>query len=134
MQKTILHEIIHSITSDAIENNPKLQKELADIMRELQDYVDSNNLVPGLYALKNEKEFVAEFMSRPELREALKLMPTEDARSKNIFQRFINWIKKALGLNTRTTLYAQADRVIQDILDNQAVEYYEADLAEDNDS
>lgn len=134
MQKTILHEIIHSITSDAIENNPKLQKELADIMRELQDYVDSNNLVPGLYALKNEKEFVAEFMSRPELREALKLMPTEDTRSKNLFQRFINWIKKALGLNTRTTLYAQADRVIQDILDNQAVEYYEADLAEDNDS
>jgi hypothetical protein len=87
-------------------------------MRQLQDYVDSNNLVPNLYALKNEKEFVAEFMSRPELREAMKKMPSGDVTSGNLWQRFVNWVKKALGFNRRTSLYNDVDRVIKDILDN----------------
>lgn len=132
MQRTILHEIIHAITADAIESSPRLQKEIASIMREVQNYVDTNNLVPNLYALKNEKEFVAEFLSRPEFREALKLMPTDQTKPNNIFRKVLNWIKKVLGINTRTTLYSQADKVIRDILDNQAIEYYEADLAEEN--
>ena len=131
MQRTVLHEIIHAIAGDTIKSNQKLRDELSSIMMEVQNYVDSNNLVPNLYALYSEDEFVSEFMSRPEFREALKLMTVEDTKTKNIFKKVLNWIKKALGLTPRTTLYKQADRVIREILDNQAVAYYAAELAED---
>ena len=123
MERTMLHEIVHTITVDAIEANPTLKDEIADIMSELENYTKSNDLTHS-YALKNEREFVAEFMSQPRFREALMNLKSKEKLS--FGQRVLNIIKKALGLKPKGTLYEKADKVIKKLLDNQARDHYDS--------
>lgn len=122
MERTMLHEIVHSITSQAIDKHPAIKDEIAEVMSEFLNYATSNNLTIG-YALKNEHEFIAEFMSQPRFREALMHLKSKDKQS--FGQRILNIIKRALGLKTNDTLYAKADKALKKLLETQAVGFYE---------
>lgn len=120
LERTIVHEIIHAITVDAIQTNKALREEIAGIMGQLQDYLKQNGIDNWVYALKNEKEFIAEFMSQPFFREALKHMPSKiNNKPSNFFQRVINAIKTALGIKGRT-LFDEANSVYNHILNTEA--------------
>ena len=110
--QTILHEIIHAITVDAI-NNPKTQaqKELAKVSEKafttLNKIFDSHtysraNFDQGFYALSNQKEFAAIFMSDEDVRNAF----YEEAKKfdEKIFNRVKNAIKKLVNAFTNMLL------------------------------
>lgn len=120
LERTMVHEIIHAITVDAIETNRELREEIASIMDQLQDYLDQNGIDNWVYALKNEKEFIAEFMSQPFFREALKHMPSKiNNKPSNFFQRILNAIKSALGIKGKT-LFDEANSAFKHILNTEA--------------
>ena len=110
--QTILHEIIHAITVDAI-NNPKTQaqKELAKVSEKafttLNKIFDRHtysraNFDQGFYALSNQKEFAAIFMSDEDVRNAF----YEEAKKfdEKIFNRVKNAIKKLVNAFTNMLL------------------------------
>lgn len=120
LERTMVHEIIHAITVDTIETNRELRKEIAGIMGQLQDYLNQNGIDNWVYALKNEKEFIAEFMSQPFFREALKHMPSKiNNKPSNFFQRVLNAIKSAIGIKGKT-LFNEANSAFMHILNTEA--------------
>lgn len=120
LERTMVHEIIHAITVDTINDNKALREEIAGIMGQLQDYLSQNGIDNWVYALKNEKEFIAEFMSQPFLREALKHMPSKiNNKPSNFFQRVLNAIKTALGIKGRT-LFDEANTAFNHVLNTEA--------------
>lgn len=130
MARTIVHEIYHAITVDAITNNKELNKELAKIIGQFSDYLNQNNIDLGnLNVFKNEKEFIADFMSQPVLREVLKALPDKiNGKPSNWFQRVMNFILKALGLSNNHTdytksLYDSAQKIINDVMNTQVAEW-----------
>jgi hypothetical protein len=75
---TIMHELIHAVTVDII-NNPKTQADFEFVRANRDAYnkitkhikhldVHSKNVIDGMYALANEKEFAACFASDPIVR------------------------------------------------------------------
>lgn len=128
MAGTIVHEIAHAITVNAINSSESLRKEIGEIMHQLQSYAEQNGITDRIYALKNEKEFIAEFMSKPLLRESLKMMPYKET---NFFKKIFNFIKKALGFNTNVTLFDKADKILDKILNAQLSEVVDS-LAQDH--
>lgn len=131
--RTIVHELAHSITAEKIDTNPELRKSIAEVMGQLSDYMKQNNINQYIYALKNEKEFIAEFMSQPLFREALKQMPSQiDNKPSNLFQKILNIIKQALGIKPNTTLFHEADRVMNEVFNAEVGEVMEEAEVEDD--
>lgn len=95
-ERVILHEIVHAITVDYLSTNLAARKEVASIMNQLKNAAQKEGSPLKLYSLKNTKEFVAEFMSKPTLREAMKLIPYQ-GKKENIstFKKILNVIKNA---------------------------------------
>lgn len=117
----LLHEIIHSVTSYAINSyihrKEKGNKEIYDILpsnikeacEELQkiyDEIKNNKNIKGAYGLKNIKELLAE-VSSLEFRENLK--------KEGIWDRIINAIKKFFGIKATNKNYVQKLDNILDI-------------------
>lgn len=107
--QTLMHEIIHALTVPAI-NNPKneTERQLAKSNRRMWEFMDKLypadvydrlNTSNGMYALCNEKEFVAEFVTNKAVRDLVyEAAIRTDQRQKNTLlgalKRFINAITK----------------------------------------
>lgn len=117
----LLHEIIHSVTSYAINSyihrKEKGNKEIYDILpsnikeacEELQkiyDEIKNNKNIKGAYGLKDIKELLAE-VSSLEFRENLK--------KEGIWDKIINAIKKFFGIKVTNKNYVQKLDNILDI-------------------
>lgn len=119
-EKVILHEIVHAITVDYLASDAEARGEIAGIMIQLQNAMDSGDKNLRVYALKSPAEFVAEFMSKPSLREATKLIPYQESKKNlNVFQKILSIIKNALRKLTgkQTTLYTKASKAIDNIFE-----------------
>jgi hypothetical protein len=100
-----LHEVVHSITADALAKDPKnrtlAEKELVEVVDKfMKKYKDSD--LAEEYGFKNEFEFVAEFYSNPEFRDQVK------SESEGLWNQFINAIRRFFNipLNSEyTTLF-----------------------------
>lgn len=124
-EKVMLHEIIHAITVDYLASNIKAKAEIAKIMQHLDNAIKSGNKELKPYALKNVQEFIAEFMSKPTLREALKLIPYQDTTKskKSVFHKIMDVIKNAflklVGKESKgTTLYDKAVESLTKIMED----------------
>lgn len=105
--EAILHEVVHAVTVNAI-NNPKtkieqnfaqLNKKVFDIMSKAFPKYSAlfNDINLGLYALNNEKEFAAVFITDNEARNAFyhiakQLDVQKNGRFINTFKNFMNSI------------------------------------------
>ena len=105
--EAILHEIIHAVTVNAI-NKPSneieqefvnLNKKVFNVMSKAFPKYSSlfNNVELGLYALNNEKEFAAVFITDDEARNAFyhiakQIDIQKDGKFVNTFKRFMNSI------------------------------------------
>lgn len=116
LERTIIHEIVHAITSRGMRANPEVRAKIQSIYDEVAGLTNKYGFLRA-YALKNEREFVAEFLSKPVFREALMLIPSKD-KNLTIGQKVINFIKELLGIKPKETLFDKADAAIKDILDS----------------
>ena len=116
LERTIIHEIVHAITSRGMKADPAIREKIASVYDELLGLTKKYSFLRA-YALKNEREFVAEFLSKPVFREALMLIPSRD-KNLTIGQKVINFIKELLGIKPKDTLFNKADTAIKDILDS----------------
>ena len=107
--RTFMHEVVHALTVPAI-TNPKTETErlLAKTNRRMWEFMDKMypadvydrlNTESGMYALCNEKEFVAEFMTNKAVRDlvyetAIKADSREKMGLLGHIKRFINAISR----------------------------------------
>lgn len=122
-EKTILHEVVHAITVDYLQSNSQAEKDIARIMRQLDNAIKSGNESLNIYAFESPYEFIAEFMSKPLLREATKYIPYQDVNGKtNVFKKIFDIIKNAFlnlsGKNKNITLYDKAMDALTNIMED----------------
>jgi hypothetical protein len=100
----ILHEIIHAITVDAL-NNPQTSEEIK-FKRDIQKMLDSAQSLFSksrkldvddlAYALSNEKEFAAMFVTDESIRQELLQMMNQNNRMSGKIKSFINSLSRLL--------------------------------------
>ena len=118
---TLLHELIHSSTMYAItlyENRgeyehiwsklPTATRSAIKDLHKVYEDVKEDERLKGKYGLKDLDEFIAE-LSNVEFRKGLK--------SANLWNRFVNAIKRLFGFNTNDNL-GKTERVLETILNN----------------
>ena len=88
-------------------------------MNQLDNVISEGDDNLKIYALKNEKEFVSEFMSKPSLREALKHIPYQKGKKTSFFTKIVDAIKRLFG-KKGTTVYDKASKLIDKILKDSA--------------
>lgn len=95
--QVVLHEYVHAITLDHLDKNIELKKKV----RALMDHVAKENAnLTTWYAMKDEKEFLAEAIAEPKFREALAAIKPMNKRSvlqyvKDLFEELLNSLTNA---------------------------------------
>lgn len=125
-ERVIRHEKVHAYTSMFIRNNPehKVTKSINKLYREAMLKMPKTS---NPYWKKNIHEFVAEAMSNQEVRDLLKVIPTEQVKSKiSIFDRLVELLLESLGLKRGNIyselLYALNNIPIEDIKTDKLIE------------
>lgn len=129
---TLLHEMLHPLTSDIImmyekaEHRDKLtdsQKEAAketiDIYNELNSLFDKKGWYK-YYALSDPAEMITE-LANPEWRAKLKELPN----SKNIFHRIVNAIARLCGFNPKYNKLTEVEKALDNLLNNFGQEQFD---------
>jgi hypothetical protein len=126
---TLLHEMVHGITSIYLTSNPELEKSIEKYI----DYIRSNIYNDGgfgfniksmfvPYGFKDSHEFIAEFMTNQDFRNLLKEIPAmEHDKFKSMFDAIINWILNLFGVEQ--TAYDQIKPILEFVIDAQKASF-----------
>jgi len=107
---TILHELIHAITTYAISdkvNAESLSKPLQEFRKDIHQLfteLQYNHVLKGERGVLNEREFIAE-LSNPIFRQ--KIQAIDNNRKESFWQRVVNAIKKLLGIHSSSPYYTR---------------------------
>lgn len=107
---TILHELIHAITTYAISdkvNAESLSKPLQEFRKDIHQLFTELQYNPALKderGVLNEREFIAE-LSNPIFRQ--KIQAINNGRKESFWQRVVNAIKKLLGIHSSSPYYTR---------------------------
>lgn len=107
---TILHELIHAITTYAISdkvNAKSLSKPLQDFRKDIHQLFTELQYNPALKderGVLNEREFIAE-LSNPIFRQ--KIQAIDSGRKESFWQRVVSAIKKLLGIHSSSPYYTR---------------------------
>ena len=135
----ILHEILHPLTIDRIQQNPELRKEIQSIIDEFQS-VEENFTPRYLNIGENShhiEEFIADVWSNKDTIEKLKRTKTKENKNKNLWERFKNFLQNLFsGVFSGTTdnsLMAKASSSIIKLLETQLTisasgKYFEGEI------
>lgn len=104
IRNLILHEIVHSVTVSVLENPQTVEervfaseiKRIWEYYREKYKDVDP---IASFYGLKDQHEFVSEFLTNPLFRDNLAEVAPEVHGS--VFQSILNFLKKLITLDFR---------------------------------
>lgn len=109
-----LHEVVHSITADAIARDPKkrtlAEKDLVEVVEKFMDKY-KNTEVAEEYGFTNSSEFVAEFYANPDFREAVK------ATSQGLWNKLISALRRFFNMPLNDE-YTQLFDTITDFTEN----------------
>jgi len=122
LAKTVLHELYHSISINELKNNQEFSDKVDGIVNEarrqlkLDKYFDgAKNTDFGVtkdikyYGLLNSREFIAELFSNKEFSD---LLDKTKIGGKSLLDKFIDLIKKVVGIPEKTT----SAKIKEDIL------------------
>ena len=107
---TILHELIHAITTYAISDKvdaETLSKPLQEFRKDIHQLFTELQYNPALKderGVLNEREFIAE-LSNPIFRQ--KIQTIDNGRKESFWQRVVNAIKKLLGIHSSSPYYTR---------------------------
>lgn len=128
IEVVLLHEFIHELTSQEMENNPTFKAEITKLFEVAKAAFKKDPKKKPFYGLKNEHEFVAEVMSNSVFRTYLQGIKFEGAR-KSVWTEFVDSIKRMLsailGVSQDSSLLDEALYVITSKVD----EFYGATKA-----
>lgn len=118
----ILHEILHSITTDALFVNPEFKNRITSLMDSVKKYYKDNfdnadEIISNIYGLTNEYEFLSEAFSNSTFINTLLSIPVNKKKSKleTVFDSFINAIKNLFHISN-DSLYNDVVTLLQDIM------------------
>lgn len=107
---TILHELIHAITTYAISDKvivESLSKPLQEFRKDIHQLFTELQYNPALKderGVLNEREFIAE-LSNPIFRQ--KIQAIDNGRKESFWQRVVNAIKELLGIHSSSPYYTR---------------------------
>ena len=121
---TILHEMIHAVTVNAIDNpQTKEQKSFVKANKNVfktlkkafkgREYL-FNNTEYGLYALTNEKEFAAEFMTDDGVRNIMYQVARELDKSGSVVQMLKDFVNVLSNLLINRSIFASNEELLTD--------------------
>ena len=131
LASTILHEMLHPVTSDIIgmfqnghadkltEGQKEAAKEAVGIYNELKQ-MQADGKIGKYYALTNAREMITELAS-PEWRNALAKVP----EGKNLWQRLVNSVCKMFGFNPKYNKLGELTKTLDKILTNFGKEQFD---------
>lgn len=131
LASTILHEMLHPLTSDIIamyqkghtdkltDGQKEAAKEAVDIFNELKQ-MQTEGKIGKYYALTNAREMITE-LATPEWRNALAKIP----KGKNLCQRFVNAVCKMLGFAPKYNKLSELTNTIDKLLTNFGKEQFD---------
>lgn len=131
LASTILHEMLHPLTSDIIamyqkghtdkltDGQKEAAKEAVDIFNELKQ-MQTEGKIGKYYALTNAREMITE-LATPEWRNALAKIP----KGKNLWQRFVNAVCKMLGFAPKYNKLSELTNTIDKLLTNFGKEQFD---------
>lgn len=95
--KTLIHEAEHAATVDAIDTHlDENDRSLTRLGQELLGLMNlARSKMGNAYGLTSSREFIAEANSNPDFIKQLKQIPAGDT---NLFNRFVSWVMKLLGI------------------------------------
>ena len=91
--RSIAHEIVHAYTANQYASNPEFKKLIDEGLKIGRNKYPSEEYTGDLYGLKNQQEFIAEFMTKPSFREKMKA-------EMNWWQKILNWIGSKLNIDS----------------------------------
>ena len=119
---TILHEVIHAVSVNAIDNPQtkeqkafvKANKSVFNILKKAfngREYL-FNNVEYGLYALTNEKEFAAEFMTDESVRNLMYQIAKELDKSGGVVQILKDFVNTLSNLLINRSIFASNEEIL----------------------
>lgn len=120
--KTLVHELMHSVTQHALNEDSslydsKFHNSIKGLLKTAKENIKEN-----YYGLSNEYEFIAEAFSNPEFQVALSKIKTGTTKSSNMFLDIINEIselfRRVFKLNIKSTLLEDVFDTVGNKLEN----------------
>lgn len=126
---TLLHEILHAVTHEAITNNKQLRAELVEMLhnarkamikkygQSLEQLLNSEKNQNKFYGLTDVDEFLSEAMTNSFFaRELTQIKSVKEV--KTAWDKFLEWIMKAFGVTEQNNAYSEVYSKLQDIIQN----------------
>ena len=112
-EPTILHEILHSLTYDALLGNTEILKDFTKL------YNHAKELFPQEYAVKDLNEFIVGLFTDGDFINKLIKSPAINTKKyKNSFEEILDFILSLFNITKGSNLYTEAFSVAGSILDN----------------
>jgi hypothetical protein len=140
--KTLLHELAHAATVRALYLNPELAKRVRDLRDQVQtwmelpegkEYFRKHRMELGkgrsdIYALTNEREFIAELFADRGFQRMLASIPSAQPK-KSIFTKFVELLSKFFGGkdDVSTSVFAEAMALAEEVLEKTRTEVHGKD-------
>jgi hypothetical protein len=120
-EKTILHEILHALSTKLTNENTEIGKELTRLYKHAVANLGEYNPKTGEnYALLDIDEFFVGLFTDAPFIQKLKTVPAVDGvKYQNLFQELIDYILDLLKLDKASSLYDQAFGVATHVLEYQ---------------
>jgi hypothetical protein len=123
-EPTILHEFLHALTHNELENNSLATKDFKMLLDHARKHMDKN-----LYELKNADEFLVALFTNSEFILKLSNVPaTNKVEYTNLMQEIFDFLLKILNIKTNNTLYKEAFAVATHIIENASNQKSEPSL------
>jgi hypothetical protein len=100
-QSIKIEEVIHAITVGELAASPEIQAEVEGLMDIFRNHIEENNIpmTPAMeYALSHPREFLGTGITNQEVQELMKGIPQEAGVFKNLWNKFVDFIRKTVGL------------------------------------
>ena len=120
VEKVLMHEIIHAISYDIINNDPILSKQFEELFNKTKKILEKEGTLkyvngkPNIYGMTNADEFFAEYFTNENFKKLLDSKRSDSGES--VFQKILNFIANALGFKQHTTLGEEVIKLGDELL------------------
>ena len=104
LSEVIVHEFIHAVTFDGIQNDPEFQKEIEDVISEIKACLEVDNNRSKIthkkdldYAISGSQELLATVLGKPQLLLDLAKIESKTEAEPTVLSKFLSAIKQLVS-------------------------------------